>query len=103
MTHTGYSTFVRAQSEAEAVEQALDVLEAERALQFHEVPILVEDLGDDEWEVVMRVRVSDRPGSPSHVADQRYALGPVLLDTSDLTPAARAAVETVQASLVPAP
>lgn len=54
MTHTGYGTFVRARSEAEAVALAREALSAERAIAFDPTPIYVEEGLGDEWEVVLK-------------------------------------------------
>jgi len=64
MAHIGFSTYVRAADEAEAVQEAVLVLEAERGVEFHEVPLWIEDQHDGTWEVVLRKRVSPKADRP---------------------------------------
>lgn len=73
MTHTGYGITVEAASEAEAAERGLAAMEAERPdVQWFEVPLHVEDLGDGLWDVVLRKRIALIKKAP--VADRPFGL-----------------------------
>ena len=74
---TGYSNFVQADDEAAAIAKAMTALEA-KGITPYEVPLYVEDLGEGEFEVVLRKRVSALPKTRIDEAGDPDAMDEIL-------------------------